>query len=109
MAKKNLIDGFGTAATQTETYVTLDKSALSSQGLTNTASNTVQSIIAALVKFWALNFNAPNRTANPDETVVVTYDGQTSRTEGGNVYRVDTYRIQLYKLTPPIEADPDDY
>lgn len=109
MAKKSLVDAFGVGATQTETYITVDKSALITQGLTATNINSVQSLIVAIIKGLAVVFNAANRTTNPDETLVVIYDGQTSRTESGNVYRVDTYRVQMFKLTPPLEADPDDY
>lgn len=109
MTKKTLVESFGTGAAQTATDLTISKTPLNTQGLTALATNTAQGLIAALVKLWASVFTASNRTANLDETITVTYDGQTSRTEGGNVYRVDTYRVQLFKLTPPIDADPDDY
>lgn len=109
MAKKVLTDAFGTGATQTASTISISKDPLIAQGLTAVASNAPQGIIAALVKLWNLTFTSANRTSNPDETITVTYDGQSSRTENGNVYRVDTYRIQLYKLTPPTDADPDDY
>lgn len=109
MAKKTLGDTFGSNSYQDANMVFIAKSGLVSQGLTATANNTGQSIIAALLKLWVTVFTTGNRTTNVDETVTVTYDGQTGRNEGNNLYRVDTYRIQLFKLTPPQDADPDDY
>lgn len=109
MAKKSLTDLFGASVTQDATHIHIAKADLVALGLTVQTTNTAQQILVSLIKLWNAVLTASNRTANPDETVTSSYDGQSSRTEGTNVYRVDTYRIQTFLLTPPSDPDPDNY
>lgn len=109
MTKKTFTDAFGVDSLQDFSNVTASKNPMVAQGLIADVANTPQSLINAFCKFWSTVFTNNNRVTNPDETVIVTYDGQTTRTEGANVYRVDTYRIQFYKLTPQQPPNPNDY
>jgi len=109
MTKKTYTDVFPSPGTQSTTLWDIPKNIFTAQGLTVLASNTPQQLLNALCKYLVNIFTLANRTTNSDETVTVSYDCQTTRTEVSNVYRVDTYRIQFYKLTPVTDPDPDDY
>ena len=109
MTKKAFTDVFPSPATQSATVWDIQKSVLTTQGLTATTTNTPQSLINSLCKYLVTLFSLANRTTNPDETLTVVYDGQTTQTTNGAIYRVDTYRLQFYKSTPLVDPDPDDY
>lgn len=109
MAKKSLIQLFGANTTQDATHIHIAKADLAAMGITVAIENTPQQIIVALIKMWNSILTTNNRTTNPDETITLSYDGQSSRTEGSNIYRVDTYRVQTFLLTPPSDPDPDNY
>lgn len=109
MAKPTLVEVFGTGTTQDTNTITIQKSALSTVGLTPSANNTAESILVALVKIGAITLTQTNYDANPDQSVVITKNLDSIGYRGDNAYIQTPYEIRFSKLAPSTEIDPDDY
>lgn len=71
MAEPTLEQVFGAGATQDATTLTIAKSALASVGLTAQASNTGESLLAAILKVAANTLTAQNQQLNADQNCAI--------------------------------------
>ena len=71
MAEPTLEQVFGTGAIQDGSTLTIQKSALATVGLTASATNTAESLLAAMVKYAANALTAQNQLLNADQHVAV--------------------------------------
>lgn len=71
MAEPTLEQVFGAGAIQDNSIVVIQKSALANVGLTVTATNTAESLFAALLKIAANSLTAQNQSLNADQHCTV--------------------------------------
>lgn len=114
MAEPSLTDIFGNGATQDATTFTILKGDLVAVGLTVSANNKGESILAAILKKASQTLTSDNRDVNIDQSVLVYLSNTpsfTTRTSGNTTatYIRDTITIELDKLYSSTEIDPDDY
>jgi hypothetical protein len=113
MAEPTLTDIFGSNATQTDTTLTISKSDLASVGLTVTANNTAESLIASLIKLWANSLTEANYETNADQSVYLARSTPNLVTRVINdeliQYRQDSYSVVFSKLENTNDIDPDNY
>lgn len=109
MTIPSLTDVFGAGATQTATTITIAKADL--PGLTASATNNGQQLLAGILLKAAAKLTAANRTSDPDVKITIDYGGQTIFPIAGttNLDRQDSYSVLLYKQVPRADVDPDDY
>ncbi|HEY9701238.1 MAG TPA: hypothetical protein V6C58_02275 [Allocoleopsis sp.] len=113
MAEPLLTDVFGAGATQTETTLTISKTALGSVGLTASANNTAESLIVSLIKLWSNYLTETRYNENPYQSVYL--DRSTPSLVGRVIndelmqYRQDAYSIVFSKLETNNDIDPDNY
>ena len=111
MAEPTIQQLFGATATQDATSLTIQKSDLI--GLTASATNTAESLLAGLVARWAAKQNVANQAANPEQniTAVPGFDSIAYRTIGGTstafYQKVINITLQSVNRSEPI--DPNAY
>jgi hypothetical protein len=71
MAEPTLAAVFGAGASQDGSTLTISKADLIAVGLTPSASNTAESLLAAIAKLAANSLTAPNLQANPDQNISI--------------------------------------
>ncbi len=112
MAKPSLQQVFGTNAVQTSTTLTISKADLSSVGLTPTASNTAESLFAAILFLAKNSLTIANQDINPEQSISVAdqdFDFQSLVSRNNQTYRQTTYTARLQKLDINTTPDPDDF
>jgi len=111
MAEPTIQEVYGATANQDVTWLYIAKADMATRGLTNTASNTAESMLVYQVLQWAANLTEENRLTDlANRNVSVAYSGQDLIDQGGgNVFLRDVYQISLYKLTTISPIDPDNY
>ena len=113
MAEPTIIQVFGAGATQSGSTLTISKTDLQAVGLTPSASNTAESLLAAVL-FLAQNYlTQTNFDANLDQSVTITpgFNSIVQRDDGTGVfveYRQNQFNVNLHK-TDVTTLDPDDY
>jgi hypothetical protein len=110
MAEPTLQQVFGAGATQTADTLTIPKSWLVSKGLTASANNTAESMLAALLMAASDNLTETARaTDTVNRHLTILYSGQDLIEVSGVNYRRDAFSVLLYKQQPLATLDPDDY
>lgn len=113
MAEPTLTQIFGANATQTETTLTISKTDLATVGLTVSANNTAESLIASLIKLWSNSLTEINYDENADQSVYLARSSPNLVTRVINdeltQYRQDSYSIVFSKLENTSDIDPDNY
>ncbi|MBH8561649.1 hypothetical protein I8748_05555 [Nostoc sp. CENA67] len=112
MAEPTLTDVFGAGATQTATTLTIVKADL--PGLTASANNTAESLLAGIAKKAAVTLTEDNRDNNADQSIAINLEEGltvTNRTINGVSTRYErrTIAIELDKVYGSTGIDPDDY
>lgn len=109
MAEPTLAQVFGTNATQNSTQLVISKSDLAAVGLTASATNTPESLLAAIIVFAQATLTEVAYDANLDQSIIIT-DGTDSLITRNNVtYRQASKTIEFYKPDSSGTFDPDDY
>lgn len=113
MAEPTIIQVFGAGATQSATTITIDKSDLTSVSLTPSATNTAESLLAAILLKAQLVLTQSGFDSNLDQSVTIVpgFDSIVQRTDAlGNVtgYRQNQLSVNLHRLDAG-GIDPDDY
>jgi hypothetical protein len=109
MAEPTLISVFGANATQSATELIISKADLVAIGLTASATNTPESLLAAIIALAQPALGETGYGANLDQSITIT-DGTDSLTTRGTVtYRQKTKTIDFFKADPSGTFDPDDY
>jgi len=110
MAEPTLTEVLGAGATQDATTLTIAKADLASVGLTASASNSVESLLVALILKAQAYLNDTNQANNIDQSVSITTATTPSFTNRNNtVYIRDAITIEIDKPSPSLTIDPDDY
>lgn len=113
MAEPTITQIFGSAATQSATTITISKTDLQAVGLTPSASNTAESLLAAVL-FLAKNYlTQANFDANAQQSITILpgFNSIVQRDDGSGNFvelRQNQFNVNLHK---PDESmlDPDDY
>ncbi|MGB3208250.1 MAG: hypothetical protein WBB28_24970 [Crinalium sp.] len=100
---------FGDGATQDATSLIVAKADLGSVGLTGSATNTAQSLLAATLLKAKAVLTPENFAINPDQRVVIEESFETLVERNDEQYRQKSYTVTLYKLESTATIDPDDY
>ncbi len=113
MAEPTITQIFGSAATQTGTEITISKTDLQAVGLTPSASNTAESLLAAVMLLARNYLTQANFDSNPDQSVTILpgFNSIIQRDDGtGNFieFRQNQFNLNLHKLDSAT-LDPDDY
>ncbi|WP_017652301.1 hypothetical protein [Fortiea contorta] len=110
MAEPTLTQVFGTNATQTATTITITKADLSSTGLTASATNTAESLVAAILLKAAEYLNSTSQGTNSDIQILIEDSGLPGFTTRDNQrYRRTTYNVEFQKPDTNSTLDPDDF
>lgn len=112
MAEPTITQIFGSAATQTATSITIDKADLAGVGLTASASNKAESLLAAILLLAknALTQAAFDSNIDQNITIIPGFNSIVQRDTGSGVfieYRQFQYNIGFHKLDGAT-LDPDD-
>jgi hypothetical protein len=107
MAEPTLTEVFGANAAQTSTTITITKADLT--GLTASANNTAESLFVAILLKAASYLTDTNLQANSDQSISIESSFDSIVTRNNTSYRQKTYSVNLQKLDPTTEVDPDDY
>ncbi|MDJ0800176.1 MAG: hypothetical protein QNJ51_25780 [Calothrix sp. MO_167.B12] len=109
MAEPTLTEIFGAGATQDATTVTITKASLF--GLTPTASNTAESLLAAINLTARQNLTQDAFNADTDRSIYVGtgFPGFANRGANNDQYRIDQLTINLAKLDTQSNLNPNDY
>lgn len=71
MAEPTLAAVFGAGASQDGSTLTISKADLVAVGLTPSASNTAESLLAAIAKLASNSLTVTNQQTNPDQDIVI--------------------------------------
>lgn len=109
MAEPTLAEVFGANASQTATTLTIDKGDLSPTGLTPSATNTAESILAAIIKRLLSNLTVEYQLLNPDQSISLQIANPTIyQSPHGDRYR-QTIVISFDSPHTDPGLVPDDY
>ncbi|MBW4598726.1 MAG: hypothetical protein KME29_03830 [Calothrix sp. FI2-JRJ7] len=107
MAEPTLTQVFGTNATQDATTITIYKADLT--GLTATANNSAESILAAIDLKASSYLTQTNQDLNPDQSIVIEQGTGSITTRNNLNYREYNLTITLSKLDTQSAIDPNDF
>lgn len=113
MAEPTIIQVFGAGATQSGSTLTIAKADLVSTGLTVSAANTAESLLAAIL-FKAKDYlTQANYDLNLDQSITIApgFNAIVQRDDGNGSlveYRQNQFNVSLHKLDSD-SLDPDDY
>jgi hypothetical protein len=109
MPEPTLSDVFGANASQTATTLIIDKGDLAPAGLTASATNTAESIFAAVIKRMLSNLTVENQLLNPDQSVSLQIANPTIyQSPHGDRYR-QTILVSFDSPHTDPGLVPDDY
>jgi hypothetical protein len=111
MAEPTLLEIFGTGATQDANTLTIQKSVLTAVGLTASADNKAERLLAAIVKLAALHLTQANFDANIDQSILMSLGlpSTTIRGTESTAYNIVPLTIEFSKPAPAVAIVPDDY
>lgn len=109
MAEPTLQQIFGNGATQTATQLVISKADLATVGLTASATNTGESLLAAIVAFSQQTLTDTNQDINADQSISISNNTDTLITRNNTVYRRKSKTIEFDKADMSANFDPDDY
>lgn len=107
MAEPLLTDIFGSGATQNASTITIQKADLT--GLTPSATNSAESLLAAIVLKAAGYLTTTNQDVNPDQSITISQGIGSIQTDGNQNYRIYPYTIDFRKVDNQVSIDPDDF
>lgn len=107
MAEPSLVQLFGASATQDATTLTIHKADLT--GLTPSATNTAESLLAAIAVFAQTTLTTANQASNTDQSITITDSNDNIVTRSSIPYRRKTKIIAFDKPDNASAFDPDDY
>lgn len=113
MAEPTLTEVFGAGAIQDATTLTITKADLASVGLTASAGNTAESLLAAIVLKARDYLTDVSFNSNPDQSITVLpgFNSIIQRDDGTgtfNEFRQFQFNVNLHKLDN-VAVDPDDF
>ena len=113
MAEPTITQIFGAGATQTGSQVTISKTDLQAVGLTASATNTAESLLAAILFLAKSYLTQANFDANTDQNITILpgFNSIVQRDDGSGTfveYRQNQFNVNLHKLDSD-SLDPDDY
>ena len=109
MAEPTLIEVFGTGATQDATTFTIDKNDQVAIGLTPSASNTAESLLAAIIAIAQQTLTTTRQESHSEQSIVIEDNLEALTTRNDQLYRQLTKSISFDKLDTQVGFDPDDY
>lgn len=109
MAEPTLVTIFGNNASQTATQLIISKADLATVGLTASANNTPESLLAAIIALAQPSLGQVGYDANLDQSIVITNQSDSLITRGSVTYRQSGKTIEFYKPDSSGNFDPDDY
>ena len=109
MAEPTLQQIFGINATQDANVLTINKADLAAIGLTGSANNTAESLLAAIIAQAQSILTITNQESNPEQSVVIEDSIESLITRNDQTYRQLTKSISFEKLDSTSTFDPDDY
>ena len=109
MAEPTLASVFGNNASQTATQLIISKADLATVGLTASATNTPESLLAAIIALAQPSLGEVSYDANLDQSIVITSGSDSLITRGDVTYRQSSKTIEFYKPDSSGKFDPDDY
>ncbi|MBD2609447.1 hypothetical protein H6G81_34400 [Scytonema hofmannii FACHB-248] len=109
MAEPTLVQVFGAGATQTATTITIAKADL--PGLTASATNRAEALIAGILLKAKAALLKTTFDAELDQSVYIEsgYPTFTFRGDNNDSYRVDQLTVNFAKIDTSAVIDPDDY
>jgi hypothetical protein len=107
MAEPTLIELFGAGATQSATAITILKADL--PGLTASATNTAESLLAGIILKAGTALTTTARDANPDQSIAIEQGFDQVAYRGTTAYYQSARTITLQKINTSATIDPDDY
>jgi hypothetical protein len=107
MADPTLVEIFGAGASQSATAITILKADL--PGLTASATNTGESLLAGIILKAAINLTPTNRDNNPDQSIAIETGFDQIAYRGTTAYYQAARNITLQKTNTSAIIDPDDY
>ncbi len=109
MTAPTLAQVFGQNAVQNATTLTITKADLSTTGFTPSATNTADSLLAAILAFAEQTLTPANQSSNPEQSVAIA-DSFDSITLINTVsYRVKTKSLSFQKPDTGSAFNPNDY
>lgn len=109
MAEPTLLTVFGSSATQSATELIISKADLVAVGLTASATNTPESLLAAIIALAKLTLTELSFDSNMDQSIAIVDGTDSLVTRGTTTYRRSTRTIEFYKVDNSGTFDPDDY
>ena len=109
MAEPTLAAIFGNNASQDATQLIISKADLATVGLTAGATNTPESLLAAIIALAQPNLGEVGYDANLDQSIMITDQSDSLTTRGSVTYRLKSKTIEFYKPDSSGNFDPDDY
>lgn len=109
MAEPTLTQVFGSGAAQDSSTLTIQKSALTSYGLTASGSNTAESLVVAIVKMWQAYLTPTNLDANAEQQISIEDSFQSILTRNETQYRQFSKTINLQVVDTTSDIDPDSF
>lgn len=109
MAEPTLAAVFGANASQTATQLIISKADLATKGLTASATNTPESLLAAIVALAQPTLGEVSYDANLDQSIIITDNPDTLISRGEVLYRQKSKTLDFYKIDILNSFDPDDY
>jgi hypothetical protein len=109
MAEPTLVQVFGSSATQSATQLTISKTDLATVGLTASATNTPESLLAAIIALAQLTLAEVGYDANLDQSIVISNGSDSLVTRNNTTYRQATKTVEFYKVDNSGTFDPDNY
>lgn len=112
MAEPTLIEIFGASAAQTATTLTLTKADFLSVGLTASAANSAESLLAAIILLAKAKLTQAAFDSNIDQSITILpgFNSIVQRDTGGGAfaeYRQFSFNVGFHKLDSSA-LDPDD-
>jgi hypothetical protein len=107
MAEPTLIEIFGVGATQNANEITILKNSLT--GLTPSANNTPESLLAAIILKAQTKLTQESQDANPEQNITIENGISSIVTRNNQNYREYQLNINFQKIDTQTAIDPDDF
>lgn len=107
MSEPTLIEVFGAGATQTATALTISKADLT--GLTASATNSAESLLAGIILKAGTALTTTARDSNPDQSIAIEQGFDQVAYRGTTAYYQSARTLTLQKINTSAAIDPDDY
>lgn len=109
MAEPSLQELFGANAIQDANSLTISKSDLVAIGLTASATNSAESLLAAIIAIAQQILTTDRQDTHPEQSIVIEDGLESLTTRNDQTYRQLTKQINFDKLDNQSTFDPDDY